>query len=82
MLHLPIDELMRAAGSPSLRDDATLAALHVLARSDIPVHPLSPAWDESDDAARDVLRAAPRSPRPPPRSPPGRSRRERCSTPS
>ncbi|HEV7588526.1 MAG TPA: polyphosphate kinase 1 [Longimicrobium sp.] len=70
VLHLPIDELIRAAGSPSLRDDATLAALHVLARSDIPVHPLSPAWDESDDLARDVLRAAPALPAPPSAIPP------------
>ncbi|MFL5541400.1 MAG: polyphosphate kinase 1, partial [Longimicrobiaceae bacterium] len=70
VLHLPIDELVRAAGSPSLRDDATLAALHVLARSDIPVHPLSPAWDERDDAARDVLRAAPALPVPPSALPP------------
>jgi polyphosphate kinase len=70
VLHLPIDELIRAAGSPSLRDDATLAALHVLARSDIPVHPLSPVWDESDDLARDVLRAAPALPAPPSAIPP------------
>jgi polyphosphate kinase len=70
VLHLPIDELIRAAGSPSLCDDATLAALHVLARSDIPVHPLSPAWDERDDAARHVLRAAPALPVPPSALPP------------
>ena len=70
VLHLPIDELIRAAGSPSLRDDATLSALHVLARSDIPVHPLSPVWDESDDLARDVLRAAPALPAPPSAIPP------------
>ncbi|MFL5382532.1 MAG: polyphosphate kinase 1 [Longimicrobiaceae bacterium] len=71
VLHLPIDELIRAAGSPSLRDDATLAALHVLARSDIPVHPLSPAWVEHDHAARNVLRAAPALPVPPSALPPG-----------
>lgn len=70
VLQLPIDELIRAAGSPSLRDDATLAALHVLARSDVPVHPLSPAWDERDAAARDVLRAAPPLPAPPAAVPP------------
>ena len=70
VLHLPIDELIRAAGTPSLRDGATLAALHVLARSDIPVHPLSPAWDERDEAARHVLRAAPALPVPPSALPP------------
>jgi polyphosphate kinase len=70
VLRLPVDELIRAAGAPSLRDDATLAALHVLARSDLPVHPLSPAWDEGDEAARDVLRAAPALPAPPSAVPP------------
>ena len=39
LVHLPLDELLASVGSPALRDDATLAALHVLARSDLPSIP-------------------------------------------
>ncbi|CAA9357428.1 MAG: Polyphosphate kinase [uncultured Gemmatimonadetes bacterium] len=35
--HLPLGELLAMVGSPGLRDDATLAALHVLARSELPL---------------------------------------------
>jgi polyphosphate kinase len=65
VLHLPIDELIRAAGSPAVREAATLSALHVLARSDIPVHPIRPEWSAEEAEARDVLRAAPVFPAPP-----------------
>jgi len=37
VLHLPLGELLQMVGSPALRDDATLAALHVLARSELPL---------------------------------------------
>lgn len=59
VVRLPIDELVRAAGTPAVRDAATLAALHVLARSDLPIHPLHPDWAEDEAAARDVLRVTP-----------------------
>ncbi|HET7232981.1 MAG TPA: polyphosphate kinase 1 [Longimicrobium sp.] len=57
LVQLPVDELIEAVGSPALRDGATLAALHVLVRSGLAVHPVSGDWD--DEAARRVLRAAP-----------------------
>jgi polyphosphate kinase len=57
LVHLAADELIQAVGSPALRDEATLAALHVLARSGLALHPPSDAW--GDEAAREVLRTAP-----------------------
>ncbi|HYJ79832.1 MAG TPA: polyphosphate kinase 1 [Longimicrobiaceae bacterium] len=47
-------ELLEAVESPALRDDATLAALHVLARSGLPLHPRA--------AALGALRTAPSLP--------------------
>jgi polyphosphate kinase len=35
--HLALGDLLAMVGSPGLRDDATLAALHVLARSELPL---------------------------------------------
>jgi polyphosphate kinase len=57
LVEIAVDEAIGAAGSPALRDGATLAALHVLARSGLPVHPLAPEWE--DDGAPDPLRPAP-----------------------
>jgi len=57
LVQLPVDELIEAVGSPALRDEATLAALHVLVRSGLAVHPLDGDWD--DQRAREVLRTAP-----------------------
>jgi polyphosphate kinase len=37
VVHLPLGEVLASVGSERLRDDATLAALHVLARSDLPL---------------------------------------------
>jgi polyphosphate kinase len=44
LVRVPVDELLHAVGSPALRDGATLAALHVLARAELPV-PAEPSPD-------------------------------------
>ncbi len=59
LVETSLGELMASLGSPALRDGATLAALHVLARSSLPAEPA-----EGDAAARAVLRSAPRPPEP------------------
>ncbi|HEX8693932.1 MAG TPA: polyphosphate kinase 1 [Longimicrobium sp.] len=51
-------ELLDAVGSPALRDGATLAALHVLARSGLPATPPAADGDEGA-AAREALLTAP-----------------------
>ncbi|MFL5542520.1 MAG: CYTH domain-containing protein, partial [Longimicrobiaceae bacterium] len=58
LVHLPVDEVIEAAGSPALRDGATLSALHVLARSGLPVHPVRAEWDEPGEGSA-PLRTAP-----------------------
>jgi len=58
LVHVAVDELIEAAGSPAVRDGATLSALHVLARSGVAAHPVSSAW-EHEDAGLDPLRVAP-----------------------
>ncbi|HEU4455186.1 MAG TPA: polyphosphate kinase 1, partial [Longimicrobium sp.] len=55
-----LGELLASVGSPALADGATLAALHVLARS--PLASALPA--EGNAKARAVLRSAPRPPEP------------------
>jgi len=57
LVHLAVDELIEAAGSPALRDETTLAAVHVIARSGLAVHAAGGEW--GDEAAREVLRRAP-----------------------
>ncbi|HEX8244184.1 MAG TPA: polyphosphate kinase 1, partial [Longimicrobium sp.] len=64
LVHLPVDEVIEAAGSPALRDGATLSALHVLARSGLPVHPLRADWDQGDDAAAPLRAVAAYAPPP------------------
>lgn len=54
-----VDELLHAVGTPALRDDATLAALHVLSRSGVAVHPIRAGWEELEGEIPDVLRALP-----------------------
>jgi polyphosphate kinase len=54
LVTLPLAGVLDAVGSPALRDDATLAALHVLSRAGLPT---SPDQAGDDDAA--ALRAAP-----------------------
>jgi polyphosphate kinase len=56
MVHLPLGELLAMVGSPGLRDDATLAALHVLARSELP---LAAELRRADPDALHVLRSLP-----------------------
>lgn len=55
-VRLPVDELIEAVGSPALRDEATLAALHVLVRSGLAVHPVEGGWEDAE--ARKILRTA------------------------
>ena len=53
---LPLGELLHSVGSPPLRDGATLSALHVLARSGLPVEPAEDDEPEMDaKAARAAL---------------------------
>jgi hypothetical protein len=56
VLHLPLGELLQMVGSPALRDDATLAALHVLARSELP---LEAEIRRTEAAAPHILRSIP-----------------------
>ncbi len=61
VLRLPLGELLAAVGSPALRDDATLAALNVLARTALPLHPQNDGAEDrraEADAAHRGLRAA------------------------
>jgi polyphosphate kinase len=44
LVRVAVDELLQAVGSPALRDPATLAALHVLARAELPV-PAEPSMN-------------------------------------
>jgi polyphosphate kinase len=54
--HLPLGEMLSLVGSPALRDDATLAALNVLARSELP---READVRRSDPDAPHVLRSLP-----------------------
>jgi polyphosphate kinase len=51
IVRVPLEELLASVGSPALRDRDTLAALHVVARSALPV--MEPEEDDdADEAAR------------------------------
>lgn len=61
VVELPLEELLGSVGSPGLRDDATLAALHVLARSALPAwtpDAVEGAGVDGEEAARAALRSA------------------------
>lgn len=57
VIRLPIEEVMAAVGSPALRERDTLAALHVLARSALPLEPADTVDPRDEARARATLAA-------------------------
>lgn len=58
IVRLPLDEVLSAIGSPALRDRETLAALHVLARTDLPEAPVDSGSPDEEARARGTLASA------------------------
>lgn len=58
IVRMPLAEVLHSVGSPALRDRDTLAALHVVARSDFPSPPAGAVGREEEAAARAMLAAA------------------------
>jgi polyphosphate kinase len=58
IVRMPLAEVLHSVGSPALRDRDTLAALHVVARSDFPTPPAGAVGREEEAAARATLAAA------------------------
>ena len=59
IVRLPLDEVLHSVGSPALRDRETLAALHVVARAELPEHVRGEGHDAEEAAARATLASAP-----------------------
>jgi polyphosphate kinase len=59
IVRIPLDEVLHSVGSPALRDRDTLAALHVVARSELPSRVKGKGNREELAAARAVLASAP-----------------------
>jgi polyphosphate kinase len=59
IVRIPLDEVLHSVGSPALRDRDTLAALHVVARSEIPSRVRGKGSREELAAARATLASAP-----------------------
>ena len=58
IVRVPLAEVLHSVGSPALRDRDTLAALHVVARSDFPSPPTGAVGREEEAAVRATLAAA------------------------
>ncbi|MBW3570699.1 MAG: polyphosphate kinase 1 [Gemmatimonadetes bacterium] len=59
IVRIPLDEVLHSVGSPALRDRDTLAALHVVARSELPSRVRGEGEREELAAARATLASAP-----------------------
>lgn len=59
IVRIPLDEVLHSVGSPALRDRDTLAALHVVARSELPSRVRGEGNREELAAARATLASAP-----------------------
>ncbi|HEX6371190.1 MAG TPA: polyphosphate kinase 1 [Longimicrobium sp.] len=59
IVRIPLDEVLHSVGSPALRDRDTLAALHVVARSELPSRVRGEGSREELAAARATLASAP-----------------------
>jgi polyphosphate kinase len=59
IVRMPLDEVLHSVGSPALRDRDTLAALHVVARSELPSRVRGEGNREELAAARATLASAP-----------------------
>jgi polyphosphate kinase len=58
IVRIPLAEVLHSVGSPALRDRDTLAALHVVARSDFPSPPAGAVGMDEEAAARATLASA------------------------
>jgi polyphosphate kinase len=58
IVRIPLAEVLHSVGSPALRDRDTLAALHVVARSDFPAPPAGAVGVDEEAAARATLASA------------------------
>lgn len=59
IVRIPLDEVLHSVGSPALRDRDTLAALHVVARSELPARVKGKGSLQELAAARATLASAP-----------------------
>jgi polyphosphate kinase len=59
IVRIPLDEVLHSVGSPALRDRDTLAALHVVARSELPSRVKGKGNEVEMAAARATLASAP-----------------------
>ena len=59
IVRIPLDEVLHSVGSPALRDRDTLAALHVVARSELPSRVRGEGDEAEMAAARATLASAP-----------------------